>query len=121
MEDSKIIELFYERSEQAIVELSKKYGDTCHKIALNILKNRCKQFKILSSVSIELFKRVSSSLIFIFNKALCFERRNWEYVWLNDLKSIIFSKWRCILNGKELLEEADIYIRENLLIEVRIK
>ena len=60
-------------------------------------------------------------LIFIFNKALCFERRNWEYVWLNDLKSIIFSKWRCILNGKELLEEADIYIRENLLIEVRIK
>ena len=39
MEDSKIIELFYERSEQAIVELSKKYGDTSHKIALNILKN----------------------------------------------------------------------------------
>lgn len=39
MDDSKIIELFYERSEQAIVELSKKYGDTCHKIAVNILKN----------------------------------------------------------------------------------
>ena len=39
MEDSKIIELLYERSEQAIVELSKKYGDTCHKIAVNILKN----------------------------------------------------------------------------------
>ena len=39
MDDSKIIELFYERSEQAIVELSKKYGDTCHQIAFNILKN----------------------------------------------------------------------------------
>ena len=39
MDDSKIIELFYERSEQAIVELSKKYGATCHKIAFNILKN----------------------------------------------------------------------------------
>ena len=39
MDDSKIIELFYERSEQAIVELSKKYGDICHKIAYNILKN----------------------------------------------------------------------------------
>ena len=39
MDDSKIIELFYERSEQAIVELSKKYGNTCHKIAVNILKN----------------------------------------------------------------------------------
>jgi len=39
MDDNKIIELFYERSEQAIVELSKKYGDTCYKIAVNILKN----------------------------------------------------------------------------------
>ena len=39
MKDSKIIELFYERSEQAIVELSKKYGDICYRIAANILKN----------------------------------------------------------------------------------
>ena len=39
MEDSKIIELFYERSEQAIVELSSKYERLCYKIAFNILKN----------------------------------------------------------------------------------
>lgn len=39
MEDSKIIELFYERSEQAIVELSKKYGSVCTKVANNILNN----------------------------------------------------------------------------------
>ncbi|MBQ2737211.1 MAG: sigma-70 family RNA polymerase sigma factor [Clostridia bacterium] len=39
MDDSRIIELFFERSEQAIVELSKKYGETLRKIALNILKN----------------------------------------------------------------------------------
>lgn len=39
MEDSKIIELFYERSEQAIVELSKKYGTVCNKVAKNILNN----------------------------------------------------------------------------------
>ena len=39
LNDSEIIELFYERSEQAIVELSKKYGETCYKIAVNILKN----------------------------------------------------------------------------------
>lgn len=37
MEDSKIIELFHERSEQAIVELSKKYGKLCKSIAMNIL------------------------------------------------------------------------------------
>lgn len=39
MEDSKIIELFNERSEQAIVELSKKYKTIAIKIAYNILGN----------------------------------------------------------------------------------
>lgn len=40
MEDYKIIELFFERSEQAIIALSEKYGNLCHKIAMNILNNR---------------------------------------------------------------------------------
>lgn len=40
MDDSKIIELFFERSEQAIVELSNKYGPVCIRIAENILNNR---------------------------------------------------------------------------------
>lgn len=39
MDDSKIIELFFERSEQAIIELSKKYGFACKRIANNILNN----------------------------------------------------------------------------------
>lgn len=39
MEDSKIIELFFARSEQAIIELSKKYEMICKKIAKNILNN----------------------------------------------------------------------------------
>ena len=40
MDNSKIIELFFERSEQAIVELSKKYGSVCNRVAYNILNNR---------------------------------------------------------------------------------
>lgn len=39
LEDSKIIELFFTRVEQAIVELSAKYGIVCRRIARNILKN----------------------------------------------------------------------------------
>ena len=39
MDDSKIIDLFYARSEQAIVELSKKYGRVCRQIAYNITRN----------------------------------------------------------------------------------
>ena len=40
MEDREIIELFYERSEQAIVELSAKYGALCLRTASHMLNNR---------------------------------------------------------------------------------
>ena len=40
MEDSKIIDLFFERSEQAIEELDSKYGPAVRKTAANILKDR---------------------------------------------------------------------------------
>ena len=40
MDDRKIIELFRERSEQAIAELADKYGAVCSNIALHILNNR---------------------------------------------------------------------------------
>ena len=40
MEDSRIIELFHERSEQAIAELSDKYGALCLRTAENILNDR---------------------------------------------------------------------------------
>ena len=39
VEDSQIIALFYERSEQAISELIKKYGAAVKKVAANILNN----------------------------------------------------------------------------------
>ena len=40
MDDEKIIELFFNRSEQAIEEVDKKYGKTCHNISYNILQNK---------------------------------------------------------------------------------
>ena len=39
MDDREIIKLFFERSEEAITELSDKYGAVCSKIAFNILNN----------------------------------------------------------------------------------
>lgn len=39
MDDHKIIELFFARSEQAISELDKKYGQTCRRLSGNILNN----------------------------------------------------------------------------------
>ena len=39
MDDSRIIDLFFERSEKAISELSSKYGGVCLKVATNVLHN----------------------------------------------------------------------------------
>lgn len=40
LDDSKILNLFFERSQTAIFELSEKYGSVCLQIAKNILKNQ---------------------------------------------------------------------------------
>ena len=40
IEDDKIIEMFFARSEQAIRELDNKYGRACYKLSYNIVNNR---------------------------------------------------------------------------------
>lgn len=40
MEDSKIIEFYFDRDEKAISESEKKYGGYCKSIAFNILRNK---------------------------------------------------------------------------------
>ena len=40
MNDERIVALFFERSEQAIVELDKKYGRACYAVSYNILNDR---------------------------------------------------------------------------------
>ena len=40
MEDSQIVALYFQRSEQAIDETARKYGSYCYQIAYNILQNR---------------------------------------------------------------------------------
>ena len=39
LEDEKIISLFFDRSEQAIIELDKKYGTYCRRLSFNLLNN----------------------------------------------------------------------------------
>ncbi len=40
IDDEKIIEMFFERSEQGIRELDNKYGKICHNLSYNIVSNR---------------------------------------------------------------------------------
>ena len=40
MEDQSILDLYFQRSEQAIAETDRKYGGYCYSVAYNILSNR---------------------------------------------------------------------------------
>ncbi len=40
MEDMAIIELFFQRAEQAIEEVQAKYGDFCRRVAMNLLQQK---------------------------------------------------------------------------------
>ena len=58
MEDSKIIELFFQRNERAIKETEKKYGKLCHKIAYNILNNHEDSDECVNDTYIGLWKAI---------------------------------------------------------------
>ena len=45
IDDEKIIDLFFERSEQGIRELDNKYGAVCHNLSYNIV-NRSEERRV---------------------------------------------------------------------------
>lgn len=58
LEDSQIIALFYERSEQAIAELDRKYGAAVRKTAANILHDRQDEEECLSDTYLGVWNSV---------------------------------------------------------------
>ena len=58
MEDDRIIELFFERSEQAIAELSRKYGTVCNRIAQNILNDRLDSEECLNDAYLSVWNSI---------------------------------------------------------------
>ena len=58
MEDSQIIDLFFERSEQAIRELDKKYGTAVTKTAANILHSRRDEEECVNDTWLEVWNSI---------------------------------------------------------------
>jgi len=58
MDDSKIIELFNARQEQAIIELSKKYGNLCKRVAFNITKSECDAEECVSDAYLAVWNQI---------------------------------------------------------------
>ena len=58
LDDEKIIELFFDRSEQAIKELDIKYGKFCRKLSYNILNNSQDTEECLNDAYLGMWSRV---------------------------------------------------------------
>lgn len=70
MEDNAIIDLFFKRSEQAIVETDAKYGCYCYSIAYNILSNREDSQECVSDTYLAAWNAIPPSRPYIFNAFL---------------------------------------------------
>lgn len=58
IDDIKIIELYFERNEQAIKETDIKYGKLCHKLAYNILNNHQDSEESVNTTYLEVWNRI---------------------------------------------------------------
>ncbi len=58
LEDHKIIELFFERAENAIAKLSEKYGTTCIALSRNILKNESDAEECINDAYLAVWNRI---------------------------------------------------------------
>ena len=58
MEDNKIIELLFARSEKALTEVSRKYGKLCLQVATNILGNHADAEECVNDAYLALWKAI---------------------------------------------------------------
>ena len=58
MEDSRIIELYWERDERAISQTEKKYGKYCHSIAMGILRNELDAEECVSDTYLRVWEAI---------------------------------------------------------------
>lgn len=60
IDDIRIIELYFERNEQAIKETDIKYGKLCHKLSYNVLNNRQDSEECVNTTYLEVWNRILS-------------------------------------------------------------
>ncbi len=58
MDDENIIELYFSRDERAIAETQTKYGEFCHTVAYNILRNREDSEECVNDTYLRLWKLI---------------------------------------------------------------
>lgn len=83
MEDNKIIELYWNRSEQAITETKSKYQRLCTKISLNILHNKEDAEECVNETYLGVWNAIPTARPIYFSAFLCKIVRNLSLKKLN--------------------------------------
>ena len=58
MDDTRIIELYFQRSEEAIAQTEKKYGRYCYSIAYNILKDELDSMECVNDTYLKVWEKI---------------------------------------------------------------
>ena len=79
MEDNRIVDLYWARSEDAITETSEKYGKYCYAIAYNILSNAEDAEESVNDTYMETWKAIPPQRPRYFRRTVRpFSLRSWE-------------------------------------------
>ena len=81
MDDNRIVDLYWKRSEQAITETSMKYGKYCYAIAYNILYNNEDSEESVNDTYLAAWNSMPPKRPDILS-AIGFHRENFEKIWL---------------------------------------
>ncbi|MBR4072888.1 MAG: sigma-70 family RNA polymerase sigma factor [Clostridia bacterium] len=103
MDDSKIIEMFFNRDENALSQTDKKYGKYCYKIAFNILENQPDAEECVNDTYLGVWNSIPPQIPQIFSAFLAKITRN-----------ISLKKYREKTAGKRGGGSADIAVEELL-------
>ncbi len=85
MNDQQIIELYFDRDEQAIVETDKQYGAACMRISLNILNSRPDAEECVSDTYLGVWNRIPPERPTSFGAYICGIARNLSIKRFRDL------------------------------------
>lgn len=76
MDDLRIIELYFNRDEQAIKETDTKYGKLCHSIAYNILNNHEDSEECVNDTYVSVWNTIPPTRPYNFMSFICKIARN---------------------------------------------
>ncbi len=118
MEDNEIIELYWNRSEQAIIETKKKYNPLCAKISLNILRNNEEAEECVNDAYLGVWNAIPTERPGYFSAFLCKIVRNLSLKRLNyNHAEKRYSNIQTTMEELENVLAANINLSEKLEME----